>query len=90
MEDQLAFAHMDIAINHIVFTDKMCELNSIRGAFNKPQKHTLDPNQRATHDKEISTIRVMFWTAICLRPYHMWEQETRAVVDGGDAAWMGR
>lgn len=76
MEDQLVFAHMAIAVNHIVFTDKMFEFNSIRGAFNKPQKRTLDPNQWAIHDKEISTIRVIFWTAICMRPYHMWEQET--------------
>lgn len=82
MEARLAFAHMalHIAMHHIVITDEMwVELNSIRRAFNLSRKRGVDPNEWAIHDKKATTIRVMFWGAICMGhrgPYHIWEQET--------------
>lgn len=82
MEARLAFAHMalHVAMHHIVFTDEMwVEFNSIRRAFNVSRKRGVDPNEWAIHDKEATTIRVMFWGATCMGhrgPYHIWEQET--------------
>lgn len=71
---------LHIAIHHIVFTDKMwVEFNSIRRARNVTRKRSVDLNEWAIHDKEATTIRVMFWGAICLGQrgqYHIWEQDT--------------
>lgn len=82
MEARLAFAHMalHIAMNHIVFTDEMwVEFNSIRRAYNVSRTRGGDSNEWAINNKEVTTIRVMFWGAICMGqqgPYHIWEQQT--------------
>lgn len=69
MEAWLVFAHMalHIAINHIVFTNEMwVEFNSACHAFNISWKCKLDSNEWAIHEKEVSTIWVRFWEAICM------------------------
>lgn len=65
---------------HIVFTDEMwVEFNSIRRGFNVSRTRGHDTNKWAIHNKEVTTIRVLFWEALCMGqwgPYHIWEQET--------------
>lgn len=82
MEGWLAFAHMAlyIAINHIDFIDKRwVEFDSVRRIFKMSQKHRIDSNQWAIHDKKVSTILIMFWAAICMGqrgPDHIWKEDT--------------
>lgn len=83
VESRLAFCHMafKIAIREIIFTNEMqIEFNSVRREESVTRKCGVDPHQWAIHRKQnLTTIRVIFWGAICLNhrgTHHIWERET--------------